>query len=269
VVLAGLQSQYQAKKNHGGKISLKHKGKTIKSTNIKSGKHIDLKNILQRVILVSYMDMIQFKDRIDGANQLAKLLSAYKNTSNVVLGIPRGGVVTAKIIADKLNLPLGIVVVRKIGHPNNPEYAIAAVSESGILYKNELETANLSEKWIKQETNKELQEANRRRSIYWGKRQPLSFTDKTIILIDDGLATGITMFAAILEVKKQHPQKIIVAVPITPEDTRQKILHEADDFVAVSSPSDFLGGVGNYYRDFPQVEDREVIELLCPQHPQS
>lgn len=210
------------------------------------------------------MKTIQFKNRIDGASQLAKILSSYKNTNTIILGIPRGGIVTAKVIADELNLPLGMVVVRKIGHPNSREYAIAAVSESGLLYKNEAETANLSENWLKQETNKELQEAKRRRSVYWENRELLSLTDKTVILVDDGLATGLTMFAAILEVKSQHPRKIIVAVPITPEDTRQKILREVDNFVTVSSPSNFFGAVGNYYLDFPQVRDEEVIKLLHP-----
>lgn len=208
------------------------------------------------------MSNTHFENREDGGRQLSLLLKNYKNTNSVVLGIPRGGVVTAKVIAENLELPLGLIVVRKIGHPSNPEYAIGAISESGLVVANEIETSTVDPMWLNEESANQLREAKRRREKYWGTKKTLELKDKNVILVDDGLATGLTMLAAIKETKSKKPAKVIVAVPVSPKDTFEKIKKEVDEFVVVDLPEFFEGAVGSYYDDFPQVEDEEVISIL-------
>lgn len=204
----------------------------------------------------------RFKDRQEAAEKLADLLQAYRNSESVVLGIPRGGVVTAKVIAKSLRLSLGIVVVRKIGFPFNSEYAVAAISESGLLVKNEQELSSTNQDWFIDAQEERLQEAKERRLKYWGNKTPLDLRDKTVILVDDGLATGLTMLAAIKEVRTHHPKKIVVAVPVSLADTAENITREADEFVCFNTTNSFAGAVGAYYQDFQQVEDGEVMNIL-------
>lgn len=203
-----------------------------------------------------------FNDREDAGNKLAELLEKYREKDAVILALPRGGVVIGKTIAKKLNLPLGLVVVRKIGHPYNPEYGIAAISENGKIVKDELEVENIDPDWFREESDRQLEEAKRRRERYWGDQKPIDLKNKIAILIDDGLATGLTMMAAIAEVKDQNPSKIIVASPVSPSDTASKIEMMVDEFIAVSIPDPFIGAIGSYYEYFPQISDEEVIELL-------
>lgn len=208
------------------------------------------------------MDELRFRDRQDAGVRLSQLLTRYTNTNAVVLAIPRGGVVTAKVVSDRLNLPLGLLIVRKIGSSFNPEYAIASVSESGILIKNEEEVGTVNEEWFRDAINEQLVEVKRRREKYWGNRGDIELKNKVVIIIDDGLATGLTMRAAIQEVKSRNPSKIIVAVPISPSDVADKLKPEVDEFIACSIPDFFEGAVGSYYDQFPQVEDEEVITIL-------
>lgn len=208
------------------------------------------------------MDKARFKNRQEAAKLLADLLKKYQQSNTIVLGVPRGGIVTAKVIADKLSLPLGLIIVRKIGHPYNPEYAIAAITESGLIIKNEDEAQTADSEWLHEEAERQSKEAQRRRMIYWGNKDLLTIKNKTVIIVDDGLATGFTMSAAIKEVKLQNPKKIIVAVPVSPKDTAEKIKSEVDDFVAVLIPEAFLGAVGAYYESFPQIKDQEIIDML-------
>lgn len=208
------------------------------------------------------MNNNHFKNREDAGRRLTILLEKYRGDNAVILALPRGGVVVGKIIAQSLNLPLGLVVVRKIGHPFNHEYAVAAISENGQIVPNEAEIQNIDSGWFKKEAARELKEAKRRRERYWGKREKIPLKDKIVIIVDDGLATGLTMMAAILEVKKQSPRKIIVAVPVSPPETAAKIAKMVDEFVATSIPDNFLGSVGSYYENFPQISDEEVIGLL-------
>ena len=207
-----------------------------------------------------------YLNRIDAGRRLVKPLEKYRGQNAVVLALPRGGVVTAKTIAKELNLPLGIVVIRKIGHPVNSEYGIAAISENGEIVKNEEEVANVDQNWFQEESRNQLGEARRRRQKYWGNRKPINIMGKTAIIIDDGLATGLTMIAAIKEVKSQDPGKIIVAVPVSPPDTADKIKAMVDEFIADSIPEPFFEAIGTYYEVFPQVTDEEVIELLKDDH---
>ncbi len=210
------------------------------------------------------MDLAQFKDRQTAAQLLAARLKPYQSSDTIILGIPRGGIVTAAVIAQKLSFPLGLIVIRKISHPDNPEYAVAAITESGQIIKNEAEVAQIDPRWFTQESNRQLKEAQRRRLVYWKNKAPLVLKNKTVIIVDDGLATGLTMLAAIKEVKLHQPQKIIVAVPVSPRDTAAEIKPQVDDFIALSVPEIYLGSVGAYYENFPQLEDQAVINTLTP-----
>ncbi|MDH5533460.1 MAG: phosphoribosyltransferase family protein [Candidatus Pacebacteria bacterium] len=208
------------------------------------------------------MDTVLFENRVDAAKQLAKQLKHYQETNSVVLGIPRGGVETAQVIAKELSLPMGLVVVRKIGHPYTKEYAIGAISESGAIVENKEETKGLNPDWLKAESQNQLNEAKRRRIAYWKNRPLLNLEKKTAILVDDGLATGLTMEVAIKELKKRNPAKIIVAVPVSPQDTAQRLKKEVDNFISLLTPQDYLGSVGAYYKKFSQIEDEEVIKMI-------
>lgn len=205
-----------------------------------------------------------FKDRQDAGRQLADALSRYADTDAVVYALPRGGVVLGYEIAKKLRAPLDLVITRKIGHPSNPEYAVCAVAEDGDMVCDEAERAALDKRWLKIEAEKERQEAKRRRETYLGGRKMISAKERTAILVDDGIATGLTMLLAIREVKHQHPNRVVVAIPVVPKDTAKKIQEEADELVALSIPFSYLGAVGAYYADFRQVNDEEVLRLLSP-----
>jgi predicted phosphoribosyltransferase len=205
-------------------------------------------------------DEIVFQNREQAGEMLAKLLEKYRGNDAVILALPRGGVAVGKVVAQKLNLPLGIIVVRKIGHPISPEYAIAAISESGEIVTNQIDE-NLETKWFEEESAKELSEAKRRRQKYWGNRPQILLKGRITIIVDDGLATGLTMMAAIKEVKKEKPKKVVVAVPVASADAAQKIKILADEFIAIVV-SELFFAVGAYYEDFPQISDEEVIRLL-------
>ncbi|MCR4324431.1 MAG: phosphoribosyltransferase family protein [Candidatus Curtissbacteria bacterium] len=205
-----------------------------------------------------------FKNRADAGQKLAQKLKKYKGRDIVVYALPRGGVVTANEIAKCLNAPLDLIITRKIGHPYISEYAIAAVAENGHIVKNEEEVKAVDQVWFRQETKNQRQEAKRRRELYLGTKASISPEGKIAILVDDGIATGLTMRVAILELKHRHPKKIIVAVPIAPKDTASQIGAEVDEFVALDIPSmyEFLGGIGAYYDEFLPVEDNEVIKIM-------
>lgn len=205
---------------------------------------------------------MRFKDRKSAGQKLAQALIKYKNKDSIVYALPRGGVIVGAEVAKILHLPLDLVITRKIGHPNQPEYAIAAVAENGHMVKNVSELASVDEKWFKEEVEKQRLEAVRRRQKYLPGRLPLSAEGKITILVDDGIATGLTLKAAIAELKHFHPKKIIVAVPVSPQQTAEEIKKEVNEFVALDTPKDFLGSIGAYYDYFPQVSDEEVIELV-------
>lgn len=203
-----------------------------------------------------------FSNRQDAGQQLAQALKKYQNApETIILALPRGGVVVGAEAARTLNLPLDIVVPRKIGAPNNPEYAIGAITETGEGIFNEQEKEKVNKNWLKQEIEKEKQEARRRLKHYRGDRPSLNLPGQTVIIIDDGLATGLTMKAALAAVKKQKPAKIVVAVPVAAADSAREIQKEADEFVCLHTPI-FFNAVGAFYTDFKQTTDKEVIHLL-------
>lgn len=202
------------------------------------------------------------RNRQEAGQKLAQLLEKYKNNpETLVLALPRGGVVVGYEIAQALNLPLDIIVPRKIGAPGNPEYAIGAITETGEGIFNEEEIKYVDPEWLQKEIEKEKQEAKRRIKVYRGNRPPLNLQGKIIILVDDGVATGFTMRAALFYLKKQKPKKIIVAVPHGAYDSLIKIKEEVDEVVTLFEPKIYWA-VGSYYEEFPQVSDEEVIELL-------
>lgn len=205
-----------------------------------------------------------FKDRADAGQKLAVALKKYKNAENtLILALPRGGVVVGFEVAQALNLPLDIVVPRKIGAPGNPEFAIGAITESGegIFDEATIAAYNISQDYINKTVAIEKAEATRRLKVYRSSRPPLNLVNKTVIIVDDGLATGLTMRAAIKTVKQCGGKKIVVAVPVTPPDTAEIIKKEVDEIIYLDAPL-FFGAVGAFYEEFTQTTDEEVIELL-------
>lgn len=207
-----------------------------------------------------------FKDRANAASLLAETLKAYKDIKNgIVIGLPRGGVVTASIIAKALNLPLDVICPRKIRAPFNPEFALGAVTTNDIGYLNEelIEGLLVSDEYLKNEIEERQKEAKLRLKAYRKNKPPLDLKNKTVILVDDGLATGATMMAAISEVKKSKAAKVVVAIPVAHPNSLNLIGNKVDDLVCLYSTPAFYA-VGQFYENFDQTEDSEVIKLLEP-----
>lgn len=204
-----------------------------------------------------------FKDRQEAGQKLAQAISnsrlAIGSKDAIVLALPRGGVIVGAKIAKELNLPLDIVVTRKIGYPGNPEYAVAACGQHS-LFLSEHEP-NIDKKYLEKEVKKERAEINRRLKAYRGQRPILKLKNKTAILIDDGIATGLTMMAAIEEIKSHKPAQVILAIPVAPPDTIKKIRPMVDELICLAQPSLFWA-VGQFYDQFEQTTDQEVINLL-------
>jgi predicted phosphoribosyltransferase len=206
---------------------------------------------------------MRFKDRVDAGRMLAAALSGYRGESLVVFALPRGGVVLGSEIARSLNAPLDLVIARKIGHPQNEEYAVCAVAEDGDMLCNEAAIAELDQEWLRAQAERERLEARRRREVYLRGSPPRDVEGKTAIVVDDGVATGLTIMLAIHELRHRSPKKIVVAVPVAPKETAEAIQKEVDELVALEIPRFYLGAVGAYYEEFPQVTDGDVIRLMA------
>ena len=205
-----------------------------------------------------------FKDRADAGQKLIAELTEFKDQKNtILLALPRGGVVVAFAIAKELNLPLDLVVPRKIGAPGHEEYAIGAITETGegIFDQEEIKSLNVEQEYLDKKVEQEKKEAERRLKTYRQDRPPLNLTNKTVIIIDDGIATGLTMQAAIKSVKQKKAEKIIVAVPVSAKDSLKKIKEQVDQVICLDAPL-FFGAVGAFYENFGQTEDQEVIDLM-------
>lgn len=199
-----------------------------------------------------------FQDRFDAAMKLIPLLAKYKNEEGVVLAVPRGGVPIGYYIAMEYNFPLEILLTKKIGHPGSSELAIGAVSLENEVID---DRHNVSDAYIEEQVQLIRKSLQDRYKKFMGDRKPMDLENKIVIIVDDGIATGNTILAAIKMIRAKRPKKIVVAVPVAPPRTAKVIEKEVDDFVCVSIPEAFFG-VGQFYQDFSQVTDREVIQLL-------
>jgi len=202
-----------------------------------------------------------FADRREAGVRLAEALSSYEGADAVVLALPRGGVIVGAEVARRLGLPLDLAVAKKIGHPLNPEAAIGAVSEDGVrVLHGEIE-ALIDPGWLEKEVAAKEAEAAGLRRRYMGERLAESLANRTAILVDDGIATGFTMVAAAESARKRGAAKVVVAVPVSAQQTAERFRTLVDDFVAVEIPPD-LYAVGAHYEDFRQITDEQVIDAL-------
>jgi len=203
-----------------------------------------------------YNEILQ--DRKEAAILLSEKLEKYQGSDAIILAVPRGGVPIGYEIAKNLHLPLDVILSKKIGHPLNKEFAIGAVSLDSSFIDNHPE---ISTAYIESETKKLRESLQDKYNLYMGDRKPADVTGKTVILVDDGIATGNTLLACIAMLRKNKPQKIIVAVPVVPFDTVKVFQQKADEFIYLIASKDFRG-VGGFYEDFEQVNDDEVIRML-------
>lgn len=203
---------------------------------------------------------MNFKDRQEAGQKLAAEIRSRiaKDEKGLILALPRGGVVLGAEVGKDLGWPLDIVVTRKIGTPLNSEYAVAAVSENELIIS---PRENPDEKYLAEQTQKERQEIARRLKEYRGSKPKIDLKNKTVILVDDGLATGLTMEVAVKEVKSDSPQKIMIAVPVAPPETVEKLKLQVDEIIVLNIEPMFYA-VGQFYENFPQVSDKEVKKLL-------
>lgn len=205
-----------------------------------------------------------FKNRAEAGNLLAQELTAFRDDPQaILLALPRGGVMIAYQVSLALHLPLDLLITRKIGAPGNPEYALGAVSETGAVYWNReaLSGLSLSEQSLGSAVREQERDVARRVALYRQGRPFPELADRTVILIDDGLATGSTFFAAVASARQKHPRQVIGALPVGARSTVQEARRLVDQLIVLRVPDPFHA-VGNFYRDFGQVEDREVLQCL-------
>jgi putative phosphoribosyl transferase len=209
--------------------------------------------------------MMTFSDRSDAGRRLARTLSGYKGRNAVILALPRGGVPVAAEVAAVLDAPLDLILVRKIGVPDQPELAMGAVVDGAepIVVRNEevIELSGIAPREFDEVCARELAEIERRRRFYIGERVRAAITGQVVIVIDDGIATGATTRAALQAIRKRKPKELVLAVPVAPPDTIKELRKEADTVFCLETPEIF-GAIGYFYQDFRQVSDHEVVEIL-------
>ena len=203
-----------------------------------------------------------FINRIDAGLQLSEKLSVYKNTDAVILALPRGGVPIAYTIALELNLMMDIVLTKKIGHPQNKEYGIGCVSLKNVYINNI--NKNISETYLKAEIEKIKNELKEKYKKYTQHLDSIDYKNKTVIIVDDGMATGNTMLATIDIVKLGEPKKIVIAIPVAPIEAISRLKGMVEELICIETPPNFIG-VGQFYENFEQVSDEEVIKILKKQ----
>jgi putative phosphoribosyl transferase len=205
-----------------------------------------------------------YRDRVDAGRKLAAALERYAGPDTVVLGVPRGGVVVAAEVARALGAPLDVVLARKLGAPEQPELAIGAVisgDHGRLLDEAAVRYLQVPAEYIEYETQRQLEEIDRRVELYRGEQPGLDLRGKTVIVVDDGVATGYTARAALLGLRRLQPARIVMAVPVAPPATCAALRSAADEVVCLQTPEPFLA-VGGWYENFDQGSDEEVAELL-------
>lgn len=208
---------------------------------------------------------LPFENRIQAGRLLGQALAGYaKRPDVIVLALPRGGVPVGFEVARMIDAPLDIMLVRKLGTPGQEELAMGAIASGGVCVLNSdiVAALDISQEAIEAAATTERQELERRERVYRGDRPPPGIENRYVILVDDGLATGASMLAAVAALKQRKPTSIVVAVPVAPPDTVQRLQEEADDVVCLATPKSF-SAVGCWYREFPQISDDEVKSLLA------
>jgi len=211
-----------------------------------------------------------YATREEAGRMLARRLSSYRQANVVVLGIPRGGLPVAREVAAALGAPLDVVVVRKLGAPSQPELGIGAVVDGdhprAIFNQDIIEHLGVEDEYIKDEIARQLKEVHRRETAYRGGRPKVTLAGKTVIVVDDGIATGSSVRAALRGVRRQKPERLVLAVPVAPAESLEALRSDADEIVCLETPEDFFA-VGQFYRDFHQVSDDEVKAILQTERP--
>jgi putative phosphoribosyl transferase len=203
-----------------------------------------------------------FRDRADPAERLAVALAKLRDANPLVCAIPRGAVPMGRIVAQRLDGDLDVVLTRKIGAPGNPEFAIGAVDETGWVYLSDYaHAAGATSDYVEREVRAELETIRRRRMQYTPGRPPIDPAGRTVIVVDDGLATGATMIAALHAMRARRPAWLVCAAPVASREAVEKVRRDADEVVLLETPDAFYA-VGQFYREFAQVDDTEVVALL-------
>jgi putative phosphoribosyl transferase len=208
---------------------------------------------------------MMFTDRRDAGRRLARRLQGYASQRPAVVALPRGGVPVAYEVARALEAPLDVIVARKLGAPGQPELGIGALVDGDhpetVLDQQVIALLAVDRDYLRTEIDRQLHEIRRREAAYRGGRPPVALTGRTVIVIDDGLATGSTMRAALRAVRRAGPKRVVLAVPVAPLDVLAALSREVDEVVCLATPADFAS-VGRFYRDFAQTSDGEVLRLL-------
>jgi predicted phosphoribosyltransferase len=205
----------------------------------------------------------RYRDRCEAGQILAEILRRYKGKEVVVLAVPRGGVPVALPVVRELQCEMDLIIPRKIGAPHQPEVALGAVCEDGgvLLNPHLVQSLGVSDSYINQESASEVNEIKRRLSAYRGLRPPVNIAGRTVIVIDDGVATGFTITAALQSVARRRPAELILAVPVAPQDTIKTLAREVDTVICPLQPEIFYA-VGQFYKNFKQLNDENVREML-------
>lgn len=206
-----------------------------------------------------------FADRHAAGLLLLEKLSRYRGSDTVILGLARGGVVVASAIASGLEVSPEVLVVKKIPAPGESELALGALAPDGVSYVDWkfAQRLGVDEEYIKSQIRQLADQIKQKTLIYRKRKNPINVRDKTVVIVDDGVATGATLEAAIKWTRKKHARSVIAAIPVMPADTLGKIKPEVDELIVLETPGEFAA-VGQFYKDFPQIEDSEVVQLLAP-----
>ncbi len=212
----------------------------------------------------------RFADRSDGGRRLAKELRQYRGKPNtLVVGLPRGGVITAAAVAEELELPLDVLVIRRLETPGHPDLTMGAVGpdEVRVVAEDLVKALRMTPLAIETETHRQWVELHQEERLYRASRLPLDFSGKNVIVVDDGIGAGVMIDAALAVIRRHHAARIVIAVPVAPPLECERLRNEADEFICLEAPEPFFG-IGYWYREYTPVEDRDVLRALQQNRPQ-